>query len=196
SRLSATPPAVNFRVDNDLLGGEKQDQGYTNGAMITLVSPNLADYTDDPCLPRLARPVNSYLERLQPGGFEQQDMGCSFGQGLSTPTDYPRAGPIRDARPYAAILLASFGYTARNGDPLRTTRLQLGVVGPAAFGQEVQDAVHDLFGDEKFLGWDNQLHNEPLVGVVHERMRRWGDGPANAGGWGWDAIADRKSTRL
>src|SRR5690606_26206887 len=59
SRLSATPPAVNFRVDNDLLGGEKQDQGYTNGAMITLVSPNLADYTDDPCLPRLARRVNS-----------------------------------------------------------------------------------------------------------------------------------------
>src|SRR5690606_18054823 len=27
SVLSETPPAVNFRVDNDLLGGEKQDQG-------------------------------------------------------------------------------------------------------------------------------------------------------------------------
>jgi len=44
------PPTVNFRVDNDLFGGAKQDQGYTNGAVLTLVSPNLADYTHDPCL--------------------------------------------------------------------------------------------------------------------------------------------------
>lgn len=189
SQLSATPPAVNFRVDNDMLGGERQDQGYTNGALITLVSPNLADYTDDPCLPRLARWINRHLERLQPGGFEQQNMVFSFGQGLYTPTDYTRAGLIEDDRPYAAILMASFGYNARNGDRLRTTQLQLGVVGPAAFGEEVQDAVHDLLDDEKFRGWHNQLRNEPLVGVVHERMRRWGDGAGNAGGWGWDAIA-------
>ena len=188
-RLSATPPAVNFRVDNDLLGGSQQDQGYTNGALITLVSPNLVDYTGDPCLPRLARWINGYLERLQPGGFEQQNMVFSLGQGLYTPTDFTRADLITGDRPYAAILLASFGYNARNGDRLRTTQLQLGVVGPAAFGEEVQDAVHDLLGDEKFRGWDNQLRNEPLLGVVHERMRRWGDGEANAGDWGWDAIA-------
>ncbi|MGE8286293.1 MAG: lipid A-modifier LpxR family protein, partial [Stenotrophomonas lactitubi] len=42
------PPQVNFRVDNDLFGGRHQDQGYTNGAQLTLVSPNLVDYTDDP----------------------------------------------------------------------------------------------------------------------------------------------------
>lgn len=53
SVLRSTPPAVNFRVDNDLFGG--QDQGYTNGAQLSFVSPNLNDYTDDPCLPRLAR---------------------------------------------------------------------------------------------------------------------------------------------
>src|SRR5690606_2987798 len=73
SALSETPPAGHFRVDNDLRGGEKQDQGYTNGAMLTLVSPNRADYPDDPCLPGLARWLNRYLERLQPGGFEQQN---------------------------------------------------------------------------------------------------------------------------
>lgn len=31
------PPQVNFRVDNDLFGGRHQDQGYTNGAQLTLV---------------------------------------------------------------------------------------------------------------------------------------------------------------
>ncbi len=54
------PPQINFRVDNDLFGGRHQDQGYTNGALLTLVSPNLVDYTDDPCLPRMARWVNQY----------------------------------------------------------------------------------------------------------------------------------------
>ncbi|KAF1700112.1 lipid A deacylase LpxR family protein [Pseudoxanthomonas suwonensis] len=189
SRLSETPPAVNFRVDNDLLGGENQDQGYTNGAVITLVSPNLADYTDDPCLPRPARWINRYLERLQPGGFEQQNMVFSLSQKLYTPTDYSRADLIPDDRPYAAILMVSFGYNARNGDSLRTTQLQLGVVGPLALGKQVQNAVHHVFDGEDFRGWDNQLENEPLVGVVHERMRRWGDSEGNAGGWGWDAIA-------
>ena len=68
STLASHPPAVNFRVDNDLFGGEHQDQGYTNGAGLSFVSPNLVDFTDDPCLPRLARWVNRHIERLQPGG--------------------------------------------------------------------------------------------------------------------------------
>ncbi|HBK47142.1 MAG TPA: DUF2219 domain-containing protein [Xanthomonadaceae bacterium] len=190
SRLSQTPPAVNFRVDNDLFGGKDQDQGYTNGAVLTLVSPNLADYTDDPCLPRLARWVNRHLERLHPGEFDQQNMVFSLGQGIYTPTDFTRRDVIPDDRPYAGILMASFGYNARNDDHLRTTQLQIGVVGPWSFAEEAQDAIHDLLGDEKFQGWGNQLHNEPLLNLVHERMRRWpGDASVNADGWGWDFIS-------
>jgi len=50
--------------------------------------------------------------------------------------------------------------------------------------------VHEVLGDEKFKGWDNQLHNEPLFMLTHERMRRWpGDASINADGWGWDAIS-------
>ena len=105
SRLGRTPPAVNFRVDNDLFGGEDQDQGYSNGALLTLVSPNLVDYTDDPCLPRTARWVNSYLERLHPGEFDQQNMVFSIGQAIFTPTDYTRRDVIPDDRPYAGCLL-------------------------------------------------------------------------------------------
>ncbi len=190
SRMSRTPPAVNFRVDNDLFGGEDQDQGYSNGAVLTLVSPNLVDYTDDPCLPRTARWVNGYLERLHPGEFDQQNMVFSIGQAIFTPTDPTRRDVIPDDRPYAGILLASFGYNARNDAHLRTTQLQVGVVGPWAFAQEAQDAIHDVLGDEKFQGWDNQLHNEPLINLVHERMRRWpGDAAVNADGFGWDFIS-------
>ncbi|MEE7565863.1 lipid A deacylase LpxR family protein [Xanthomonas sp. Kuri4-3] len=190
SRLRESPPAVNFRVDNDLFGGKDQDQGYTNGAVLTLVSPNLVDYTDDPCLPRSARWINRHLERLHPGEFDQQNMVFSIGQGIYTPTDFSRRDVVPDDRPYAGILMASFGYNARNHDHLRTTQLQLGLVGPWALGKQAQDAIHDLLDDDKFQGWDNQLHNEPLVNLVHERMRRWpGDATVNAGGWGWDFIS-------
>ncbi|WP_367347017.1 lipid A deacylase LpxR family protein [Stenotrophomonas bentonitica] len=188
--MSQHPPQVNFRVDNDLFGGADQDQGYTNGAQITLVSPNLVDYTDDPCLPRLARWVNRHLERLAPGEFEQQNMIFSFAQQIYTPKDFTRRDVIEDDRPYAGVLVGSFGYNARRGDRLQTTQLTLGVVGPWALGKEVQDAVHDALGDEKFQGWDNQLHNEPVVMLTHERMRRWpADATENLSGWGWDAIS-------
>ena len=178
------PPTVNFRIDNDLFG--RQDQGYSNGVQLTLVSPNLVDYTADPCLPRLARWVNRYLNALTPQGFEQQNMVATFNHAIFTPTDYTRSDLIEEDRPYAAALLFGLGYNARNGNQLRTTQIQLGIVGPSALGEQVQNEVHHILGDAPFEGWGNQLHDEPVIRVVHERMRRFS--PDN-GVWGWDAIA-------
>ncbi|MCF7220420.1 lipid A deacylase LpxR family protein [Marilutibacter chinensis] len=180
------PPIVNFRVDNDLFGG--QDQGYSNGVQLTLVSPNLRDYTGDPCLPPLAHWVNRHLEALQPARFEQQNMIATFAQGIFTPTDFSRSELIEDDRPYAAALLVGLGYNAREGDRLRTTQLQAGIVGPAALGEQVQDAVHGITGSEKFRGWDNQLENEPVVRLIHERMHRVSANHDGDPGWSWDAI--------
>ncbi|MET7142017.1 lipid A deacylase LpxR family protein [Xanthomonas sp. PPL139] len=187
--LEATAPTVNFRVDNDLFGGAGQDQGYTNGFGLILVSPNLRDYTDDPCLPRLARTVNRALTWLQPNSdFTQRNMTFAIGQALFTPTDKTRRDLIENDRPYAGLLLMNIGYNARNDERLRTTQLTLGLIGPSAQGKQVQDAVHELLGDAKFQGWDNQLHDEPVFRVLHERLRRWsGDGSRD--GWGWDAIS-------
>ena len=183
ARRTELPPTVNFRIDNDLFG--KQDQGYSNGVQLTLVSPNLVDYTDDPCLPRMARWFNRRLNALTPEGFDQQNMVVTFGQAIFTPTDYTRSDLITDDRPYAAALLVGLGYNARNGDQLRTTQLQLGIVGPSALGEQVQNEVHHILGDPPFEGWDNQLRDEPVFRLVHERMRRFS--PDN-GTWGWDAI--------
>jgi len=180
------PPVVNLRVDNDIFGG--QDQGYSNGLQVTLVSPNLRDYTTDPCLPRLARWINGHLSALQPQGFEQQNMIGTFAQGIFTPTDYDRRDLIEDDRPYAAVLLFGVGYNARNEDRLHTTQLQVGILGPAAMGEQVQNGVHGVIGADKFRGWDNQLENEPVFRIVHERMRKFAP-EAGANGWGWDAIS-------
>lgn len=177
------PPTVNFRIDNDLMGN--QDQGYSNGVQLTLVSPNLTDYTDDPCLPHLARLINRRLAKLAPTQFDQQNMVVTFGHALFTPTDFNRTDLIREDRPYAAALLMGLGYNTRIKDTLRTTQLQFGIIGPSARGKEIQNGVHRIIGDEPFRGWEHQLRDEPVFRIVHERMQRFAP---EQGKWGWDAI--------
>lgn len=184
------PAQVNLRLDNDALGNASQDHGYSNGLALTLVSPNLADYTGDPCLPLLARGINRYLAWAHPQGFEQQNMVVGLSHGIYTPDDKTRSDLIEDDRPYAGVLLLSLGYNARNGADLHSTHLRLGMVGPSARGQQVQNAVHALIDVRRAQGWQHQLRDEPLLQVVHERMRRWEPrARRNADGWGWDAIA-------
>lgn len=180
------PPVVSLRVDNDLFGS--QDQGYTSGVGLSLVSPNLKNYTGDPCLPALARWINGHVERIQPEGYDQQNMVLSISQSLYTPNDPRRTDLIQNDRPYAGALLVRLGYNAREDNHLRTTQLALGTVGPAALGKQSQQLIHRITGSEEFLGWDRQLRNEPVVNLIHERSDRL---PARALGNGnlqWDAI--------
>lgn len=67
-------------------------------------------------------------------------------------------------RPYAGWLYASYGQT----NVLKDERVlqfdgTVGILGPAAKGEEVQANYHKLIGLYKLYGWENQLHNE--VGV-------------------------------
>ena len=59
---------------------------------------------------------------------------------------------------------------------LDTLQLDLGVIGPAAGGEFVQNNFHTLIGVSPSYGWANQLHNEPTVGLSFER--RWRTGPS------------------
>ncbi|HUH90950.1 MAG TPA: lipid A deacylase LpxR family protein [Lysobacter sp.] len=187
STLAAYPPVVSLRVDNDLFAN--QDEGYTSGVMLSLVSPNLKDYVDDPCLPAPARWLNGYLQRIQPEGFDQQNMVVTVGQGIFTPGDHTRTDLINDDRPYAGALLVGFGYNARKENELRTTQLLVGMVGSASLAERAQNLIHDMVGADKFLGWGHQLRNEPVLNLVHERSRRQPAAPIGQGDLEWDAIS-------
>lgn len=181
-------PVVNLQVDNDLFAN--QDQGYSSGVLMGLVSPNLKDYTHDHCLPAPARWLNAYLDWLQPRGFDQQNMVVRIGQAMFTPDDREPSELIEDDRPYAGLFFISLGYNAREGSHLRSTTLDLGILGPSSKAEQSQDFIHDLIGAEKFNGWDNQLRDEVVFRLAHERARRF---PAegvfgNPDGFGVDAI--------
>ncbi len=182
--------AVALRVDNDLFGGRGQDQGYSNGLQITAISRNIANLRDDPCLSTAAQHLNTYLDWLQPGAYSQRNMVVSLQHALYTPRDRSQVNVIPNDRPYAAALLFSVGYNAREDNHLRISHLRLGMVGPVAFGQEMQDAWHDLIGVKRFHGWDEQLHNEPVFQLVHERLNKYvlGTPSTNIAGLGQDLI--------
>lgn len=184
-RLAAAS-TLNVRIDNDFFGGAGQDQGYSNGFLISSVSPNLVSYQNDPCLPGSIEVLNRYLMWLQPGGYDEQNMVMGLSQVLFTPTDRTKAALIEEDRPYAAALLLSVGYNARSGDHLRTSQIRIGVVGPSALGEQVQNGAHKLLGQEPFDGWSNQLRDEPVLQLIHEHRWRWARA-ASASGWGWDA---------
>lgn len=187
--LEKYPPVVNFYLENDLFSD--QDQGYTNGVRLSFVSPNLVDYTSDPCLPRAGRWLNGFLGRLSPGEHDQQNMVFTIGHAMYTPVDYTRSDLIEDDRPYAGWLYLGAAYNARIGDHLRTTELNLGIVGPSAMAEEAQDLIHHLRGYPRFSGWDNQLRDEIGIKLVHERKRRWPERDPDymAERWQWDAIS-------
>ena len=48
----------------------------------------------------------------------------------------------------------------------------VGVVGPGAAGEDVQNGFHNLIGDTPNRGWRTQLSNEPLFEVTPERTWR------------------------
>lgn len=180
-----THPALNVRIDNDLFGGLDQDQGYSNGFLVSVVSPNLVDYVDDPCLPRLARRLNRYLDWVNPQGFDEQNMTAGLGQMMYTPNDKEPSALIENDRPYAGALMFSLGYHARKGDYLRSSQVRIGMVGPATRAQQVQDWWHDVIGAEHFNGWQHQLRDEPVLQLIHERRKRLAR-TAIADDWGWD----------
>lgn len=143
---------ASMRVDNDLFGGRGQDQGYSNGVQLSLVSPNLVDYHNDPCLPRQARRLNRYLDWLYSGSFgDERNMMFSLQHVIFTPQSRTATQVVENDRPFVGALLLGSGYNARDGDRLRAGHFRIGLVGPAALGEQVQNEWHRLVDVDRSL---------------------------------------------
>jgi len=152
---------LGFLVENDKFTGT--DQHYTNGVELTYLSAK-----DD--VPQWLRAAAVYL----PGVSESAALraGYVLGQSIFTPSDTSTAAPIPDERPYAGWLYGGLALVAEDDGRLDTWELQLGIVGPSARGEDVQNSFHALIGTEEAAGWDNQLHDEFGYALIYERKWR------------------------
>jgi lipid A 3-O-deacylase len=152
--------AVTGVLENDLFAGT--DRHYTNGVLASALSPQ--DET-------LGLPPELWDWLPGHDGKSKRRIGLQFGQSLFTPNDIKIAAPQPDERPWGAWLHGGVSLVSESRDELRTVTLDLGVVGPAALGEEAQSFVHSIIGSPEPQGWDNQIRNEPTVMLAYDH--RW-----------------------
>jgi len=166
---SAYQPGVfSLIVENDSLSSGN-DRNYTSGFKFAYVRP-----TGD--VPDWLSGGANILRNVT--GARAQIWGVAVGQSIFTPEDIEANPAPPDQHPYAGWLYmqAMLGTVQARDDELFPRfsdlyELELGVVGPAALGEEAQSSIHQWLGAPDPQGWDSQLENEVAFALSFER--RW-----------------------
>jgi len=144
------------------------DRHYTNGFKLSFLGDTKLNESPD-----FVQAVAKYIPTLSPQAALEQHyrVGVALGQNIYTPTDTETAAPIPTDRPYAAWLYGALMFQAENRAHtlLRVVEVEVGIVGPSALGEQVQNGWHSVIHVPHAQGWSNQLHNEPGVVVSWER---------------------------
>jgi len=157
-----------FYWENDAFAGTDRD--YSNGLKFTWSTPYDNDKEKDH-LPGWSYPLINSLPFVNDPS-DHRAVSLSIGQMLFTPAETWRSDLIIDDRPYAGYLYLASGFHNRTRTRKNSWELQLGVVGPLAFGEESQSVVHGLLDNNKPEGWDHQLKNEIALEIIYESQSR------------------------
>lgn len=155
-------------VENDSLS-TGNDRNYTSGIKLAYVRP-----TGD--IPGWLDGGADFITDIT--GARPEIWGFAIGQSIFTPEDITANPPPPDQHPYAGWLymqamLATVQDTGGEAFPRYADlyELEIGIVGPWAFGEEAQRTIHQIFVAPEPQGWDSQLDNELAFAVSYER--RW-----------------------
>lgn len=163
---AAQAGTLSLVVENDSVGGT--DRNYTNGLLLSYLF-------EDRKGPDLAYRLADSLWGQDEEG--PRHFSIALGHSIYTAESRTAVEPRPDEHPYSAWLYIQSGLTVAQKNYTDVLKLEIGVVGPAAIGEQVQNNFHDIIGVEQAEGWDNQLRNEP--GLVTHFERTWN-------GWGYE----------
>jgi hypothetical protein len=156
-----TDSIVTIQVENDAVSTLKgtSDQYYTSGIRVGWTSGADA-----------IAPVAQFGHDIWGGGTTR--VAIDITQSLFTPRDTQLDPPNPLDRPYAGELLANFGLIHDSAMTRDVVALSLGVVGPSALGEEVQNGFHNLIGDTPNRGWHYQVGDQPAANLLVQRTYR------------------------
>lgn len=140
--------------------GKLTDRFYTNGLRLGWTSPTTA--------------VPDYLAGLGRTlwGGGQQRIGFDLSQQIYTPADTQRSRPDPRDRPYAGLLVGNFSLLSDTENSRNVLVLSLGLLGPGAGGEQIQNGFHDLISQNHNRGWSHQIPNTPAIELLHEATWR------------------------
>ena len=159
---SAEDKVLTLVVENDLFGGNGEDENYTSGLRLGYFDIN-AD------MPELAYELDKFIPTFEIN--ETTSVFYSLGHNIYTPSDIEKREQDPNDRPWAAHLYGSMGLVSITDNHIDEIELSLGVVGPAALGEQAQKLVHSHITTQSPTpkGWSNQLKNEPAINVGWQR---------------------------
>lgn len=148
-----------LQFDNDIL--DNTDRFYTNGIRFEYICPALSGSPSSKLMIPYWRPGINYY-------------GMSIVQNMYTASKTKVGGIQYGDRPFASYLyISAFKIT---NDPVhllrQTSDLQVGVIGPASLGGNVQTLFHESVPtNDKPLGWEYQIENDLLLNyaVTYEK---------------------------
>jgi len=193
---SGTAEAGTFSlvVENDVFTGT--DRNYTAGQKLVYVTEAKRNPEDIVTggFGRLIADAIYGLDMIRarntdndPGNDVVIHEGFALGHSLFTPEDISTSLPLPDQHPYAGWLYGTYSIVGAYENKVDTFALDLGVVGPSAFGEEIQRGWHRLIDGEDPKGWDNQLKDEPGIVLTYQRQWRY-DLRNSIGRFGFDVL--------
>jgi len=152
------------------------DRYYVNGLRLGYTSPEN----------KVPAPLAGLAQSVWGAGAVR--LSFDLTQQIYTPDDTSAHTPPANDRPYAGVLLGTLGLLRDGPDSRSLLALSLGLVGPDALAQSVQNGFHDLIGQGHTDGWHSQLSDEPLLEATAARVWRLPLG--HVGGLETDALPD------
>jgi lipid A 3-O-deacylase len=136
------------------------DRFYVNGLRVGWTSPTTV-------VPNFLADLGNTL-----WGAGQQRISFDISQQMYTPADTQLSIPNPQDRPYAGLLIGNFSLMSDTEDTRSVLTLSLGVAGPGAGAEGLQNAFHNLIGQDHNNGWSHQIPNTPAIELLHERTWR------------------------
>ena len=99
-------------------------------------------------------------------------VSVAVGQNIFTPSDIKTAAFVENDFLYAGWLYGSLEILSDKGEEFDNAGLTIGMVGPSSKAEQTQKYIHQVRGDTRPQGWDNQLKDELGVDFTYERKWR------------------------
>jgi hypothetical protein len=138
---------VSFITENDLYVSTQRDRYYTNGMFLNY----------------------RYLTKTENPKLEKKIFEFQVGHEMYTPYKAGVNSIDEHDRPFAAYFYGSFGVNRiYKKNRIFNTSVQLGVIGSKAYGKELQEVIHELYGFREVTGWQFQIKNAFAINLSTE----------------------------
>lgn len=178
---------LSFFFENDVLVG--RDRDYTSGMKLSWTShwiPALEEESNDQEKKGFLASSLDMLPFFNKSG-DRRALSVLIGQSIYTPENIRRRDLILDDRPYAGYTYLGLAVHRTAGEKMDTIELDIGIVGPHSYAEDVQERVHKWIDSKEPRGWRNQLKDEFALELIYER--KWRLATSELGqGFGYDFI--------